>query len=182
MGRGGYARSRRPFRKSRESSHLGRGVCLIDPAVLLRIGNCVKYKFQSRGGNTVHSAGCGVWSRRTRVRGRGCYCTDTRRKKTAHICDLVCALELNHERSAPPHSTLRASLRLNTQLSSSLAAKRFFRSRSFFFSPSTSAILLPVQRGEKSLSETSHGCACACNLRAVRRSEKSGVRSCLYVR
>ena len=43
MGRGGYARSRRPFRKSRESSHLGRGVCLIDPAVLLRIGNCVKF-------------------------------------------------------------------------------------------------------------------------------------------
>ena len=112
----------------------------------------------------VYSVGCGVWSRRTRVRGRGCYCTDTRRKKTAHICDLVCALELNHERSAPPHSTLRASLRLNTQLSSSLAAKRFFRSRSFFFSPSTSAILLPVQRGEKSLSETSHGCACACNI------------------
>jgi hypothetical protein len=43
------------------------------------------------------------------------------------------------------------------QLSSNLAAKRFLRSRSFFFSPSTSAILL-------------------------RRSEKSGVRSCLYVR
>ena len=43
MGRGGYARFRRPFRKSRESSHLGRGVCLIDPAVLLRIGNCVKF-------------------------------------------------------------------------------------------------------------------------------------------
>ena len=40
------------------------------------------------------------------------------------------------------------------QLSSSFAAKRFFRSRSFFFSPSTSAILL--RRSEKS------GCAPAC--------------------
>ena len=43
------------------------------------------------------------------------------------------------------------------QVTSSLTAKRFLRSRSFFRSPSTSAILL-------------------------RRSEKSGVRSCLYVR
>ena len=60
MGRGGYARSRRPFRKSRESSHLGRGVCLIDPAVLLRIGNCVKFPVPAVIRYIVRAVECGA--------------------------------------------------------------------------------------------------------------------------